>query len=232
MKYLKKMSIATLVALGLIFAGNTVAFAAETQPAYENEVSWGKKKEKEVKEEEAPKEAPKQEQTEPEKSSKKEDDAPKQEQKDEETSTINSSFIIDAKDSDALEVFMDLARGGGYLPYRGGGTSNTGGANTSTTNQNFDSQTAPNGMQIHPNGHQNNQYKTGISEELHRLTQSQNKVQLHPDAYIVQQDDGLWLIVGNIRAKLDMLIYVDHKNMEHQQQQTKTEGDFSIPMYK
>ena len=37
-------------------------------------------------------------------------------------------------------------------------------------------------------------------------------MQLDPDAYIIQREDGLWLVMGNIRAKLDILIYVDQKN--------------------
>ena len=55
-------------------------------------------------------------------------------------------------------------------------------------------------------------YIPGVCHEIHRLLGGQPSMQLDPDAYIVQREDGLWLVMGNIRAKLEILIYVDQKN--------------------
>jgi len=73
----------------------------------------------------------------------------------------------------------------------------------------------------HPNSSNN-----AVSEEIHRILASQPNIQLEPNAYIVQHEDGLWLVMGNIRAKLDILIYVDHKNMKD------AEIFNAIPLYK
>ncbi|MCL2573858.1 MAG: hypothetical protein FWE34_04805 [Defluviitaleaceae bacterium] len=72
-------------------------------------------------------------------------------------------------------------------------------------------------------------YVPGITTEIHKLLAAQPSIQLDPNAYIVQLDDGLWLIMGNIRAKLDILIYVDQKNM---QEAGVHGGSNAIPMYK
>ncbi|MDR2183035.1 MAG: hypothetical protein LBE55_02565 [Clostridiales bacterium] len=65
--------------------------------------------------------------------------------------------------------------------------------------------------------------------EITRILNSQPNIQPDPGAYIVQHEDGLWLVMGNIRAKLDILIYVDQKNMK--------DAEFiihgnAIPLYK
>ena len=68
----------------------------------------------------------------------------------------------------------------------------------------------------------------GIGEEIQRILNNQPNIQLDPNAYIVQLEDGLWLVMGNIRAKLDILIYVDQKNMR----EAELNHGNAIPLYK
>jgi len=55
-------------------------------------------------------------------------------------------------------------------------------------------------------------YTADSAVEITRILSTQPTMHIEPGAYIVQHDDGLWLVMGNIRAKLDILIYVDQKN--------------------
>jgi hypothetical protein len=77
-------------------------------------------------------------------------------------------------------------------------------------------------------GQRSSNYMPGIGEEIQRILDSQPNIQLDPNAYIVQHEDGLWLVMGNIRAKLDILIYVDQKNMNSAEY---NHGN-AIPLYK
>jgi len=73
------------------------------------------------------------------------------------------------------------------------------------------------------------QYAPGVGAEIQRiLANAAPSIQLDPNAYIVQHDDGLWLVMGNIRAKLDILIYVDQKNMK----EAEINHGNAIPLYK
>ena len=71
-------------------------------------------------------------------------------------------------------------------------------------------------------------YAPGITHEIHRLLANQPAIQLDPSAYMVQHEDGLWLVMGNIRAKVDILIYVDQKHML----EAEYDGGNAIPLYK
>jgi len=71
-------------------------------------------------------------------------------------------------------------------------------------------------------------YASGISCEINKILANQPAIQLDPNAYMLQHDDGLWLIMGNIRAKVEILIYVDEKHMEN----SGFEGGNAIPLYK
>ena len=84
--------------------------------------------------------------------------------------------------------------------------------------------------QAHPSD-----YAPGISQEIHKILANQSVITLDPNAYIVQHEDGLWLVMGNIRAKVDIMIYVDPKNMHEdqgQQQQQPENNSRAIPLYK
>ena len=69
------------------------------------------------------------------------------------------------------------------------------------------------------NNHQQNrnyqgiEYVPGISEQIEKILAHSPAIKLDPNAYIVQHDESLWLVMGNIRAKLDILIYVDGKHV-------------------
>ena len=71
-------------------------------------------------------------------------------------------------------------------------------------------------------------HMSGIGEEIQRILDNQPNIHLDPNAYIVQLEDGLWLVMGNIRAKLDILIYVDQKNMR----EAEYNHSNAIPLYK
>jgi len=71
-------------------------------------------------------------------------------------------------------------------------------------------------------------YLPGVAEQIQSMVDNQHAVKLNPNAYIVQHEDGLWLVMGNIKAKLDILIYVDQKNMsEHSLDKTG-----NMPIYR
>jgi len=76
--------------------------------------------------------------------------------------------------------------------------------------------------------HRHSNYMSDISVELQKVLTKKPGIKLDADAYIVQHDGGLWLVMGNIRAKLDILIYVDQKNMA----ETGLNHDNAIPLYK
>lgn len=77
-------------------------------------------------------------------------------------------------------------------------------------------------------GQRTTSFAPGIGEEIQRILENQPSIQLDPNAYIVQHDDSLWLVMGNIRAKLDILIYVDQKNMK----EAELNHSNAIPLYK
>jgi len=76
----------------------------------------------------------------------------------------------------------------------------------------------------------NAEYLPEISRQIQCMVRDCNgsKMAVDPNAYIVQSEDGLWLVMGNIRAKLDILIYVDPKNTQDAQAYNNN-GNQSIP---
>jgi hypothetical protein len=73
------------------------------------------------------------------------------------------------------------------------------------------------------------EYVPGINEQIEKILASQPAIKLDPNAYIVQHGDALWLVMGNIRAKVDILIYVDSNYMEPQMPHNR--GN-TLPIYK
>ena len=87
----------------------------------------------------------------------------------------------------------------------------------------------------HQNNHKTNatdqnhsNYMSDVSEELQKVLAKRPGIKLDADAYIVQHDNALWLVMGNIRAKLDILIYVDQKHIA----EAGFDGTNAIPLYK
>ena len=78
------------------------------------------------------------------------------------------------------------------------------------------------------NRHLCTDYAPGIVCEINKILANQPALKLDPNAYMVQHDDGLWLVMGNIRAKVDILIYVDQKHMPV----GEFDGGNAIPLYK
>ena len=94
-------------------------------------------------------------------------------------------------------------------------------------NQNFqNNQNNQSNQNTHPSD-----YSHGITKEIHKILANQSAIQLDPNAYIVQHEDGLWLVMGNIRAKVDILIYVDQKNMQ-EAEHPNLDGGSAIPLFK
>jgi len=121
-----------------------------------------------------------------------------------------------------------------------GGTIMPNNANPGTQNQQ-NQQYQPNQQQQQQQNQHNQQnqphqqgqthstdYAPGIAQEIHKILANQPAISLDPNAYIVQHEDGLWLVMGNIRAKLEILIYVDQKNMN----EAEYDGGKAIPLYK
>jgi len=71
-------------------------------------------------------------------------------------------------------------------------------------------------------------FASGISCEINKILANQPAIKLDPNAYMLQHEDGLWLVMGNIRAKVEILIYVDQKHMEN----SEFEGGNAVPLYK
>ncbi|MCL2619831.1 MAG: hypothetical protein FWD97_02700 [Defluviitaleaceae bacterium] len=75
------------------------------------------------------------------------------------------------------------------------------------------------------------EYMPGINEQIDKILANQPAIHLDPNAYIVQHGESLWLVMGNIRAKLDILIYVDGKHMSQQQHHNVDRGN-ALPIYR
>ncbi|MCL2350527.1 MAG: hypothetical protein FWC67_03495 [Defluviitaleaceae bacterium] len=82
-----------------------------------------------------------------------------------------------------------------------------------------------------PQEYRGTQYVPGISEQIEKILASQPAIRLDPNAYIIQHEDALWLVMGNIRAKLDILIYVDGKHIDAQYPMNMDRGN-SLPIFK
>ena len=77
-------------------------------------------------------------------------------------------------------------------------------------------------------GHRISDFMPCVEAEIQKILCKHHSIKLEPDAYIVQHEDGLWLVMGNIRAKLDILIYVDQKNI----QEAEFNYGNAVPLYK
>ncbi|MCL2855130.1 MAG: hypothetical protein FWE21_05875 [Defluviitaleaceae bacterium] len=75
------------------------------------------------------------------------------------------------------------------------------------------------------------EYVPGINEQIEKILAHKPAIKLDPNAYIVQHDESLWLVMGNIRAKLDILIYVDGKNVNAEFPACGHRGN-ALPIYK
>ncbi|MCL2753088.1 MAG: hypothetical protein FWE44_02955 [Defluviitaleaceae bacterium] len=75
------------------------------------------------------------------------------------------------------------------------------------------------------------EYMPGINEQIEKILASQPAIKLDPNAYIIQHEDALWLVMGNIRAKLDILIYVDGKHIEAEFPTGHDRGN-TLPIFK
>ena len=75
------------------------------------------------------------------------------------------------------------------------------------------------------------EYMAGINEQIDKILANQPAIHLDSNAYIVQHDESLWLVMGNIRAKLDILIYVDGKHMSEHHHNNMDKGN-ALPSYR
>ena len=235
MKRFKKLTILSLGVLSLgLFAqmpaqAAQITIAANTDQAQAqqtDEMAWWRKKDEIPEESPAPEQNPN---ANPSPHSNKPEEqvpspAPAAPSSPAKNQSTDASFIFNGEEYDdlaILEVFSEIVRYSDYSNYRNNPSQGTqGGAQGGATQQN-------------QQNHQYSQFLPGIADQIHNLATHQNKISVHPEAYIVQQEDGLWLIMGNMRAKLDILIYVDQKNMNDtpQTRQNNTQN-YSIPIYR
>ena len=205
------------IAAGLLFTGGFTVFASElpNEAAVAAHPSYGtawRKKDKENEPKETPQasptpgvqnEAPKQNQRETPNENPKE--TPKENPKQTPTNEPNEKSSISFDDENS------------FVRYYRGNTNNMGADGTYRNNS---------GSQTHPG----TDYLPGITGEISKILANQPAIKLDPNSYIVQHEDGLWLVMGNIRARLDILIYVDQKHME--KETSHLERGNAIPLYK
>lgn len=59
---------------------------------------------------------------------------------------------------------------------------------------------------------------------------SNGQIKVSNDTYIVQDGDDLWIVMGNIKAKLDILIYTDPNNISINEPKAADKNSLAIPV--
>ncbi|MCL2377017.1 MAG: hypothetical protein FWC76_06415 [Defluviitaleaceae bacterium] len=145
-------------------------------------------------------------------------DAPKEAPK--ENPSKESSEVTPKEEVPKEEVPKETSLVGQYSP--GDAPKHSPNPNSGQTNHNHHNHDTNNAEKKH------NCYMSDVSEEIQKVLAKKPGIKLDADAYIVQHDDALWLVMGNIRAKLDILIYVDQKTMA----EAEFDDGNAIPLYK
>jgi len=217
----KKIITAGLCVLvaGFALAPTVNAATIETVPTQEISAFWRKKdKQEEVPEQTAPEQKQEEVPASPEP-----EQIPKQDKKDQAPST-DASFVYNPYGVNPQQNTAPATiQGGSGAPQTNPATPQT----TPQTNQHTPQNHQQGGTRIY----QGTEYMPGISEQIERILDSQPAIQLDPNAYIIQHEDALWLVMGNIRAKLEILIYVDGKNVDAQFPAGYDRGN-TLPIFK
>lgn len=120
------------------------------------------------------------------------------------------------------------------IPSMGGsrsGTSNSsiGGSSSGTSNSSTPaSGTVNNNYPMESNNNLgSNRNKSNMNENNHS-----GRLNLNNDTYIIQDGDDLWLVMGHIKAKLDILIYTDPSRNDNSNSQVSEneKNTLSIPI--